>query len=219
MAKLRFLDHPCSWNPNMADPLSFAASINAIAGVAGAITSTISRLRSIQALPARLHAVSNEVADLEVVLRQVAANVTERKASLLPGSGDEDALPDVLRRANEKLLELKDTLDRVIKSCVSGNGRFVSRARAWYGEKPKIQELQGELHTIKASLNIMLASAQSRDMTRVQLVLQSISLVAADLSEKQQTIFRDNAIHKASTSDSRPWKASSCSNPLSSNRI
>jgi len=142
----------------MADPLSFAASIIAVATIAGQITATLSKLRAVYELPGRLHAINNEVADLEVLLREVGSLSTERQTRL--AIGQQNALPDIVKRANIKLLELRDLVQRLIRSCV-GSGKFVTRAKAWWIEKPRLLTLQEELHTIKADLNIVLGAIHS----------------------------------------------------------
>ncbi|KAI1373935.1 ankyrin repeat-containing protein-like protein [Hypoxylon crocopeplum] len=169
----------------MADPLSFAASIIAVATLAANITAALSKLRAVNDLPGRLHAINNEVADLEVVLRQVGSVATKRHA--LPEGVGQVALSDILHRAEAKLRELDAIVQRLIQSCV-GTAKFVVRAKAWWTEKPKLEALQEELHTIKATLNIMLGATHSQDMMRVQLDLQTISLA----STQMQTVFRDD---------------------------
>ncbi|KAH8645547.1 ankyrin repeat-containing domain protein [Tricladium varicosporioides] len=174
------------------DPLSITASVIAVATLAAKVTVTISKMRAIYELPGRLHAINNEVADLEVVLRQISTITTERKAlQQLPApTCSDDALPNLLSRADDKLRKLKQILERLLKSCVGG-GKFVARAKVWCIEKSKLHDLQDELHVIKASLNVMLGASHSQDMMRVQLDLQSISLVASQAAEKH-TIFRDD---------------------------
>jgi len=115
--------------------------------LAGNITMTISKLRALFKLPGRLHTINNEVADFEVVLRQVGLIITER--NVLTANAEQDALLGVLHRANDTLQQLKAILERLVKNCV-GSGKFVARAKAWYIEKPRIQALQEELHVIKA---------------------------------------------------------------------
>jgi hypothetical protein len=139
----------------MADPLSITASVIAVATLAAKTVSTISTLRAINQLPGRLHAICNEVSDLEVVLRHIALVLSDRKLgrpSERPG-----ALSDILDKAEHKLLQLDNVVKRVKATCV-GNGMFFVRAKAWFREKPRLQVLQEDIHTIKANLNIMLGA-------------------------------------------------------------
>lgn len=55
------------------DPLSISTSVIAVDGLAKSVASTISDLRPLcKNLPGCLHAVHNEIADLELVLFEVA---------------------------------------------------------------------------------------------------------------------------------------------------
>ena len=81
------------------DPLSLAAGVIAVAGLAASTYKTIADLRSLcKGLPGRLHAVSNEVADLELVLKQVATLLEER-ATFLGSKNTLEAIPHLLLRS------------------------------------------------------------------------------------------------------------------------
>ena len=142
----------------MAEPLSLAASIIAVATVAAQITSTISKLRVLCELPGRLHALSNEVTDLQVVLRHVS--------SVIDGTAQPDDQKEIilrlLQQAKSKLEELNVIIQRLTVSC-AGGGKFVVRAATWWKEKPRLQALQEDLHGVKASLNIILGVSHSYD--------------------------------------------------------
>lgn len=142
----------------MADPLSLAASIIAVATVAANVTTTLSKLRGLYNFPGRLHVIHNEVADLEVVLHQVSALV-ERRKELQPSRGT-PKLALVVEQANSKLLHLQTIVDDLIARCV-GDGKFYTRTKAWLKERQRLETLQDELHIIKANLNIMLGATHS----------------------------------------------------------
>lgn len=91
------LDHLLN---NPMDPLSISASVIAIATLAAQNCSALSDLRSIcQNLPGRLHAVNNEVADLNFVLLQISLLFNDR--ACLPGS-KMFAIPHFLKQADKK---------------------------------------------------------------------------------------------------------------------
>ncbi|RYP10624.1 hypothetical protein DL765_008049 [Monosporascus sp. GIB2] len=101
------------------DPSSLAASAITVASLAVSTCSAISELRSLcQGLPGRLHAVSNEVADLELVLTEVAALLRER-AALLGSPRSLGAIPHLLIQAKTKLKELDAVLDRLTAASVN----------------------------------------------------------------------------------------------------
>lgn len=142
------------------DPLSLAASVITVAALAGSIGSAISRLRTLsKGLPGRLHALSNEVADLEVVLTQVAALMTERAP--LPNLSQVGPIPHLLSQARSKLEDISAIVDR-LNATVSANPKLpLLAARAWHKEHATLQSLQDDIRTVKSSLNILLGASNS----------------------------------------------------------
>ncbi|TGJ79061.1 hypothetical protein E0Z10_g9705 [Xylaria hypoxylon] len=143
------------------DPLSLAASIVAIVTLANAVTAAISDLRSTcKSLPGRLHAVHNEVADLELVLFQLAELIKMRAC-------------------------LPDSEVRTLTSAYLASRSPLIGANAWRKEQGKLQTLQEDIRTVKCSLNIMLGASNSQDMLRIGLDVQAISAVTTQSSETQ----------------------------------
>ena len=142
------------------DPLSITAGIIAVAGVAATTGSAFSDLRqSCKTLPGRLHALSNEVTDIELVLYQVAATITKRQE--IPVLHTEVAnIQHLLRHAQNKLEELRAVVERLTKFCRSTKVTILG-ARAWRKDQPRLQSLQEDIKNIKCSLNIMLGASNS----------------------------------------------------------
>ncbi|KAI0474231.1 ankyrin repeat-containing domain protein [Xylaria cf. heliscus] len=164
------------------DPLSLGASIIAILTLAKEVTGAISALRSTcKSLPGRLHAVHNEVADLELVLFQLAELIKER--ACLPDS-KESAIPHLLKQARSKLHEIH-TIVRTLTSAYLASRSPLVGATAWRKEQGKLQALQEDIRTVKCSLNIMLGASNSQDMLRIRLDVQAISAVTTQSSENQ----------------------------------
>jgi hypothetical protein len=140
------------------DPLSVTSGVIAVATLAAQICSAFADLRSLcRSFPGRLHAVNNEVADLKLVLLEVASVVEER--SCLPES-KHSAIPHLLKQATTKLIELKSIIDRLIT--ISRNAKIpVAGANAWRKEQDKLQSLQEDIRAIKCNLNIMLGASNS----------------------------------------------------------
>ncbi|KAH7309753.1 ankyrin repeat-containing domain protein [Stachybotrys elegans] len=113
-------------------------------------------------LPGRLHAVSNEVADLELVLTQ----------------------------ARSKLRDAAAIVDR-LNAAVSASPRIpLLAARAWHKEHATLQSLQNDIRTIKSSLNILLGASNSYDMVRIRLDIQeatAVTLLSAAQSSKEHS--------------------------------
>jgi len=139
------------------DPLSAAASVLAIATIAGQVGKAFAELRrDCSELPGRLHALSNEVADIEFVLYQVAAVLQERNCL---SDSDQEAIPTLLSQADVKLTDLRSILERLGGTCT--RRRILLRASVWRKWYPKLQALQADIRAIKCSLNVLLGASNS----------------------------------------------------------
>ena len=139
------------------EPLSVAASVIAVATVAAHIGKAFADLRRhCSELPGRLHALSNEVTDIEFVLHQVAAVLQERNSL---SENDISSIPPLLGQAGGKLQELKDILGRLAETCT--RRRVLLRASVWRKWHPKLHALQADIRGIKCSLNVLLGASNS----------------------------------------------------------
>ncbi|EEP77276.1 predicted protein [Uncinocarpus reesii 1704] len=182
------------------DPLSIAASIGGLTTLVLQISSSLSRLRSLcKSLPGRLHAVNNEVSDLEVVLHQVALLVKDR-AHFLPQK-QLAAIPQLLKQATIKLIELKTIVDRILDTV--GKAKFaVSGAFAWRKEQDTLAALQEDIRSIKCNLNILLGASNSHDMIQISLSIQAISAVTLK-STAAQMAMKDKFLDTIASVDER----------------
>lgn len=140
------------------DPLSIAAGAIAVATLAAQTCAAFAELRSLcRSLPGRLHALNNEVSDLELVLYQLASLVEERVC--LP-EGNQSTIPHFLRQARTKLIELKGIVNRLAITIRNAKIPIVG-ANAWRKEQKNLEELQEGIRTVKCSLNIMLGASNS----------------------------------------------------------
>ncbi|PGG98599.1 hypothetical protein AJ80_09508 [Polytolypa hystricis UAMH7299] len=164
------------------DPLSITTSIIAIVSLAGKVCSAFATLRSIcQNLPGRLHAVNNEVADLELVLLQVALLTKER--TILPNN-HRSAIPhfSLLKYQRSKLK--------------------VSAANFWRKEQGSLQTSQDAIRTIKCNLIILLGASNSQDMMQIRLNIEAIS-AATYKSSEEQSIMQDRFTSSLAAVDDR----------------
>ncbi|KAL8921836.1 MAG: hypothetical protein Q9172_003827 [Xanthocarpia lactea] len=171
------------------DPLSLTAGIIAVAGLAAKTGIAFNELRTAcKTLPGRLHALSNEVVDIELVLRQVALVVDKREKD--PFFEQQQAnIPHLLKQARTKLDELRTIVVKLTE--VSANTKIaLFRVTAWRRDQPKLLALQEDIKTVKCSLNIMLGASNSDDMTRIRLDLRAISM-ADDQSNQERTAMQD----------------------------
>jgi len=142
----------------MADPLSLAASVIAVATAAAQISKAISRLRHFGEVPGRVYALKNEISDLEVVLRQVG-HALEQK-SLAPDDG-QGSLEQILARTKGHLADLAKALERVANACAGGKVKIISKSAIWLKEKTLFQGFQEDIRSVKATLNLILSAANS----------------------------------------------------------
>ena len=139
------------------DPLSAAASVIGIATAAAQVSAAFAELRKDGAeLPGRLYALSNEVADIEFVLHQVASVLRNRNSLT---DGDKNSIPVLLGQADVKLKDLKAILDRLADTCT--RRQVLLRASVWRKWLPKLQALQVDIRAIKCSLNVLLGASNS----------------------------------------------------------
>lgn len=194
------------------DPLSISSSVIAIATLAAEVCSKLSELRSLyKSLPGRLHAVNNEVADLEVVLLEVAFVVKKRQTFL---EKELSSIPHLLKQAYTKLNELKAIVFKLTAVCRAGRVP-ISLVLSWRKEEQtKLQVLQDDLRTIKSSLNIMLGASNSsvsshgivlhcglspkltsnarHDMMKIRLEIESFSTITAHSMQQQQVALQNH---------------------------
>lgn len=140
------------------DPLSLSASTVGIVSFASQACRSIAVLRSLcKSLPGRLHALSNEVADFELVLLQLASLVEGRES--LPES-KYSAVPHLLKQARAKLSEV-ETIVKALTRAYQKSRLPLSLMNTWRADQARLKELQDDIRTVKSSLNIMLGATNS----------------------------------------------------------
>ncbi|KAL8958300.1 MAG: hypothetical protein Q9193_004614 [Seirophora villosa] len=180
------------------DPLSIVASVIAVAGLAASTSRAFHELRSLcKTLPGRLHALSNEVADFELVLHQVRIAFEERSTDPL-FKDHASSIPKVLQGADRKLEELRAIVQKFSRSCRRGRAPFIG-ALTWRKDLPKLQALQEDIRTIKCNLNILLGASNSQDMKRIRLDINALSSITLEAARTpatlQDTLQEDLARH------------------------
>lgn len=140
------------------DPVSLTASAVALVTFATRICTAIASLRLLcKTLPGRIHAVSNEVADFELVLLQLTALLENR--TRLPES-KYSAMPHLLKQARTTLTELENIIHKLIR--IQRNSRMpITIVKAWRNEQVRLKELQDDLRSVKSNLNILLGASNS----------------------------------------------------------
>ena len=166
------------------DPLSITGTILAISSLAASTNRAFRELRALcKSLPGRLHALNNEVSDLELVIHEVELVVT-KKAHNAAFQNQTLRIQHLLDEAGSKLQEIRTIVLKLTEIGQSSRSP-IFQAHAWRKNQPRLQGLQDGINTIKCSLNIMLGAANSQDMTRVRLQLDSISTMNDDSFKAQ----------------------------------
>ena len=172
-------------NSCVMDPLSISTAILGIAAIAASTARSFEALRALcKTLPGRLHALSNEVSDIELVLNQVASVVEERAAD--PTFRHKEAhLQTLLDQAGSKLGELRTIIETLTEICKTTRIP-IFRVHAWRKNQPRLQTLQEDIRTVKYNLNIMLGASNSLDMMRIRVDLETMSTAIIKSTQDQR---------------------------------
>lgn len=169
------------------DPISVTASILGIVAAAASTARAFEDLRRLcKTLPGRLHALSNEVSDIELVLHQVASVVQKRTGD--PALEEQEQhIKHLLNQAASKLCELRTIVQAFTDIAKTTKIPFF-QAYAWRKNQPRLQVLQEDIKTVKCSLNIMLGASNSQDMMRIRVDLDTISTVSSNSAQIQRSV-------------------------------
>ena len=166
------------------DPLSITASVIGIVAAAASTGRAFEELRRLcKTLPGRLHALSNEVSDIELVLHQVAS-VVEKRIGDPALKEQEQYIRHLLDQAGSKLHELRTIVETFTDLAKTTKIPFF-QAYAWRRNQPRLQMLQEDIKTIKCSLNIMLGASNSQDMVQIRVDLDKISTISSNSAQIQ----------------------------------
>jgi hypothetical protein len=154
----------------MADPLSIAASMVAVAGAAITVSDTIlSFIGQITHAPNEVMYVHNDVTDVRLVLSNVEANAAgdrsldQRLAAPddgILGNPQTIAKVEVLLKRTEQTLTEIDLLLRAVTRSRSLTGLTLHQ-RAWFRNRSRLRAMREELRGLKISLTVHF-SASSR---------------------------------------------------------
>ena len=181
------------------DPLSIIASTIALATAAAKISTAISRLRHFGELPGKIYALKNEISDLEVVLRQISQALEQR---LLAPDGTHGSLETVLSRTKGHLTDLAEALGRIADACTQSNKiKAISKSTVWYREKVIFQGFRDDIVSVKATLNLILSTANSQHLRHIILELHKVSVVATKSASSTESLEQGLAVRHVALSD------------------
>ena len=175
------------------DPLSITAAVLAIGTAATATADAFNELRQwCHTLPGRLHALSNEVSDFELVLHQVASIVENRPEDPVLKE-QEPHIRHLLGRAASRLGELKTIVD-ALTGIIKRRKVPLFHVHAWRRNQPKLQALQEDINNVKCNLNIMLGTLNSLDMRRICVDLETVTNLNVAATQDQAS--REESLQK-----------------------
>ena len=141
----------------MADPLSIIAGIIAVIGAAQSVGRTLNRIRDITNAPNEVLALSNEISDLTVVLKNVETYVTSADGAAISPENLEH-LSVLARRAQSTLAQL----ERIMHNHLPEPGGAIRRGSLlrlqWALLKPNVDGLRVDLRDIKLSIIVQIAT-------------------------------------------------------------
>lgn len=131
------------------DPLSVTASVLAVVGAVSSISRTLKTLRSFRGAPAIILALSNEVSELQLIVKELSKEIHKVNTSIQPSIGQN--LANTLTDAKQKLLGVDGLLSsKVIKGSL--HGKPVMRRAAWLRHQGKIQNCQEDMRGVRNKL-------------------------------------------------------------------
>jgi hypothetical protein len=127
------------------DPLSIAANVLAVAGAVRLAGKGVSKLRILFDAPGQVDALTNELSNLQRILRELHLELLqdELSSSTIPQN-----LPSIVERARAKAQEIEEFIDHQIKKPSSSD----VRSTAWARKKNRVIGLRKDLRSIREDL-------------------------------------------------------------------
>jgi hypothetical protein len=141
------------------DPLSIGASALTIADAVGG---ALKLLGIIHDAPDEIYALSNDISDLQIVIREIHTALSQRinfgdiPCNTLSG------LHKLLNRANGGLFELNQILRCRLLAGNTSEGKISKLARIrWIRERPRVRKIQKDLSDLKLNITTLWGAATS----------------------------------------------------------
>ena len=159
-------------------------SITSIAAVAASTARAFKELRGLcNTLPSRLHALGNEVSDIQLILHQVALVVEQVQANQ-HSRGKRHISSIYWNKLGPRLEELKVIVDTLIEFAKTAE-TSTFRVYIWRRNQLRLRAMQEDIKAFKCSLNFILGASNSRDMMRVRVDLGTITTSSPNSAQSQ----------------------------------
>lgn len=161
------------------DGISLAASIITLLGAA---KQTVKILENVRAASAEVHALLNEVSNLQAVCYNVRAALDD--ISLQPQIMG--GIAGLLQQAEKTLLELNKVIhyDLIEPGTWNNDGKVEFGRLAWLQKRSKINRLRQQMRTTTKDLDLAIASMNSKRLSRIRLQLHQTSIVNEQNSDQ-----------------------------------
>ena len=162
------------------DPLSLTASIIAVLGASGAITSTLDKTKVIRQAPETIIALNNEISDLRLIVYETQRLLRENLDRDPKGSESivfADEVAPVLIRGRDKLLELESLIEYTLTAPgKNASGRSKLRKVAWIRQQQKVQSIKDEIRSFRMNLAAIVGLVASKTTSRLELRVSQIQI-------------------------------------------
>lgn len=140
----------------LMDPLSLTASIIAVVGLATTTTKALTKIiKSFHHSPGEIHALNNELADLQAILIALEETMTEKNVEPKPGKENCSGPSAVLKTHLQNATKALEELDRLLASGLQKQNR--SQLQFWWvRNKSHAIALQREVHNTRTNLQTSL---------------------------------------------------------------
>ena len=175
------------------DVLSAVSGIITLLGAGGTIIQGLERLSSLREAPNTVLALNNEVSDFRVAILELMSILQQESAISSISRAYNNNLGSVLRRAQDKLMELESLIKYRLLTPTSGSEIRLNKS-AWILERHKIKQIQEEICSIRINLITILGIINSNSVSRLQVQLTDICLVGTRVQDQlTQAISRTDA--------------------------
>ena len=174
------------------DPLSITTGILALLGACSTASRAITKIRGIRQAPALIHAVNNELSDLQLALMEFK-DYLRRKEEVEPqfsitNAATYERCSSVLSQARDKVEELEMLMQyRILKA--GREETFDINRIAFLKEQSRLIRLQGDLRNAKQQIAMLSTQLGLQDASGIQALVTGLSLTSHQTREKMQDGF------------------------------